>query len=83
MDDKDDAELFRYRDLASANVRGITGKTVQEPEETEPAGEGEETPTGDKKVLYRVQVGAYSVKSNAEAMKKKLQAAGFDAFIAS
>ena len=31
--------------------------------------------------LYRVQVGAYSVKANAEAMKKKLKAAGFDAII--
>ena len=32
--------------------------------------------------LYRVQVGAYSVKSNAEAMVAKLKAAGFtDAFI--
>ena len=31
--------------------------------------------------LYRVQVGAYSVKANAEAMQKKLKAAGFDAII--
>jgi N-acetylmuramoyl-L-alanine amidase len=32
--------------------------------------------------LYRVQVGAYSVKSNADAMLKKVQDAGFtDAFI--
>lgn len=31
--------------------------------------------------LYRVQVGAYSVKANAEAMQKKLQAVGFDAII--
>jgi hypothetical protein len=32
--------------------------------------------------LYRVQVGAYSVKSNADAMLKKAKAAGFaDAFI--
>lgn len=31
--------------------------------------------------LYRVQVGAYGVKANAEAMKKKLKAAGFDAII--
>lgn len=31
--------------------------------------------------LYRVQVGAYAVKSNAEAMAKKLKAAGFDATI--
>lgn len=34
------------------------------------------------KKLYRVQVGAYSVKENAEAMLKKVKAAGFsDAFI--
>ncbi|WP_425489237.1 SPOR domain-containing protein [Alkalicella caledoniensis] len=32
--------------------------------------------------LYRVQVGAYSVKSNADAMLAKVKAAGFtDAFI--
>ena len=34
-----------------------------------------------KNVLYRVQVGAYGVKANAEAMLKKLKAAGFDGFI--
>ena len=32
-------------------------------------------------VIYRVQVGAYSVKANAEAMQKKLKAAGFDAIV--
>lgn len=32
-------------------------------------------------ILYRVQVGAYSQKANAEAMLKKVKAAGFDAFI--
>jgi N-acetylmuramoyl-L-alanine amidase len=32
-------------------------------------------------VLYRVQVGAYHSKANAEAQKKRLQAAGFDAVI--
>jgi len=38
------------------------------------------TPTTKK--LYRVQVGAYSVKSNAEAMLARAKAAGFtDAFI--
>lgn len=38
-------------------------------------------PTGPKK-LYRVQVGAYSVKDNADAMLAKIKAAGFtDAFI--
>lgn len=33
------------------------------------------------KTLYKVQVGAYSVKSNAEAMVKKLKSLGFDAVI--
>lgn len=31
--------------------------------------------------LYRVQVGAYRDRNNAVAMEKKLEAAGFDAFI--
>ncbi|OUO80860.1 hypothetical protein B5F53_03660 [Blautia sp. An249] len=31
--------------------------------------------------VYKVQVGAYSVKANAEAMMRKVKAAGFDAFI--
>lgn len=32
-------------------------------------------------ILYRVQVGAYSVKANAEAMQRKLKEAGFNAYI--
>lgn len=83
VDDKDDVELYDYQKMAAAIVKGITGQTVQQTAETSPAGDGEETATGDKAALYRVQVGAYSVKSNAEAMKKKLQAAGFEAFITS
>ena len=40
------------------------------------------TPTQTTNKLYRVQVGAYSVKANADAMLKKVKAAGFtDAFI--
>ena len=35
----------------------------------------------EKSTLYRVQVGAYLVKANAEAMQKKIKAVGFDAFI--
>lgn len=31
--------------------------------------------------VYRVQVGAYKLKANAEAMQKKLKKAGFDAYI--
>lgn len=35
----------------------------------------------DRGTLYRVQVGAYLLRSNAEAMQKKIKAVGFDAFI--
>lgn len=38
-----------------------------------------DTNVGDK--IYRVQVGAYKVKANAEAMQKKLKDAGFTAII--
>jgi N-acetylmuramoyl-L-alanine amidase len=31
--------------------------------------------------IYRVQVGAYKVKANAEVMQKKIKSAGFDAYI--
>ena len=36
---------------------------------------------GEAGTIYRVQVGAYSVKANAEAMQKKLKEAGFSSYI--
>lgn len=41
----------------------------------------EEKKTETSGKIYRVQVGSYSVKANAEAMKKKLKADGYDAII--
>ena len=41
----------------------------------------QETPKEDNGILYRVQVGAYKVKANAEAQVKKLKALGIDCFI--
>ena len=70
-----------FRKMAAAIVYGITGQRIRESEETAPAAPGEETPVGDPKELYRVQTGAYGVKENAEAMKARLQEAGFDAVI--
>lgn len=35
----------------------------------------------EENILYRVQVGAYSIKANADTMLAKLKAAGFDGFI--
>lgn len=79
--DKDDVEAYDYFSMASAIVKGITGQSVQNVQETESAGSGEETATGPKGALYRVQVGAYSKKGNADAMANNLRSAGFDAFI--
>lgn len=62
----------RHGDIA-AKVNAILngGAAAQEPAET-----------GTKKVLYRVQIGAYSKKANAEKLLAKAKAAGFtDAFI--
>ena len=36
----------------------------------------------ESNILYRVQVGAFSVKANAEAMQKRLKEAGFSSYIA-
>ncbi|MDD4690238.1 MAG: N-acetylmuramoyl-L-alanine amidase [Eubacteriales bacterium] len=38
-------------------------------------------PPAEPKKLYRVQVGAYSVKANADNMLKKLKSSGFDGYI--
>lgn len=39
-------------------------------------------PVSEPKTIYRVQVGAYSIKTNANAMLKQLQAAGYsDAYV--
>ena len=77
VDDKDDVELYNCPDMASAIVYGITGQKCQE--SNKPA-EVDTTAT-EQKVNYRVQVGAYSVRANAEAMQKRLKAAGFDNFM--
>ena len=85
VNDKDDVALYDYKEMASAIVYGITGQAYEEPENQERDDEASEagasTANGDSKALYRVQVGAYSVKDNANNMAKKLKAAGFDAIV--
>lgn len=48
---------------------------------TEQLKESVESESEEVNKMYRVQVGAYTVKQNAENMKAKLLAAGFDAYI--
>lgn len=85
VDDRDDVQLYDCQKMAEAIVYGITGMKViwpiEKEQDKEAAASGAETVTGDRKEIYRVQVGAYSVKSNAAAMQKKLQGVGFDAII--
>lgn len=53
---------------------GVAYKPVEQPKPAQP-----EQSAGQK--LYRVQVGAFAVRENAEKMLQRLKAAGFDAFI--
>lgn len=83
-DDKDDVERYEYKSMASAIVRGITGTSAADeetPEEDLTPEEGAVSGAVDQ--LYRVQVGAYAVKDNAQKMLQKLKAEGFDAIIVS
>lgn len=84
VDDADDAKLYDAYSMASAIVYGITGQKYQEPSVApDPKADGNhaETTTGTPDTIYRVQVGAFRNKNNAEALKAKLIAAGFQAFI--
>ena len=56
----------RLGDLATEVTKRLSGSSEQKPSTS---------------VLYTVQVGAFSKKSNAKAQMAKLKAAGFDAFI--
>ncbi len=81
VDDKDDVQLYDCQKMAEAIVFGITGQRVQvqQPDaDQEPMAPGEETAVGDNRRLKRVQLGAYYVTSNAEAVLARAKAAGFD-----
>ncbi|MBR6359379.1 MAG: N-acetylmuramoyl-L-alanine amidase [Lachnospiraceae bacterium] len=81
VDDADDARLYDARAMADAIVFGLTGKKYEEPKITTVGGDGAETNTGQPDAIYRVQVGAYRNKANAQALQEKLKAAGFDSFV--
>ncbi len=72
VDDRDDVQIYNCQDVASAIVYGITGTCVVR---------AEEAGSDSERKLYRVQVGAYGVRNNAENMAEKLKKAGFDALI--
>ena len=83
VDDKDDVQLYDCQKMAEAIVYGITGQQIHI-EETESDADreavesGEETTVGDNRRLKKVQLGAYYITSNAEAVLARAKAAGFD-----
>lgn len=63
-----------FDSICSAIIEALTGKVYM----SRPVG-GSSQNTNDK--IYRVQVGAYKVKSNAEEMQQKLKKLGIDSII--
>lgn len=76
MDSKTDVPIILSEEFADSAAEGLLNAMVKIGNLKKKA---EATETKGK--LYRVQVGAFSVKANAETMQNKLKADGYDAFI--
>lgn len=63
--------LYSRHSAIAAEVNKRLGASSAEPE----------TPSFGADTLYKVQTGAFKQKSNAQALEKKLKAAGFDTYI--
>lgn len=74
MDSATDVPIILSEDFAEKCATAITEAVVE-------LGKLKLKQTPQKETIYRVQVGAYKVKANAEDIAKKLKAAGFDAII--
>lgn len=61
----------RFIDMVQSELDAL--KAPEAPESGEKSEQG--------KTLYRVQVGAYTKRANAEAMKKRVEKAGFEAYM--
>lgn len=84
VDDADDASIYDAASMAGAIVYGLTGqRLVEKPVETDNTANDNkaETPTGNPDTIYRVQVGAFRNKANADRLKAQLTEAGFQPFI--
>lgn len=67
----------RHGEIAAEVTKRLSGAATQTP--AEPTTKPSETTTSGK--LYRVQVGSYAKRGNAENMLEKLKAAGFNGVI--
>lgn len=73
VDSKDDMSKYNAENISNAIVKGLTGKV---PEESIPVKDNDK-----ENKIYKVQVGAFTDKNNAEAMVQKLKEKGFNAVI--
>lgn len=78
MDSKTDVPIILTEAFADKCAKAIVEVIVDRAKLTK---KPVKTPAAAAKTVYRVQVGAFSKKANAEALKKKLEAAGYDAII--
>lgn len=63
--------LYERQGAIAAEVNKRLGASAAEPE----------TPSSGSGTLYKAQTGAFKQKSNAQALEKKLKAAGFDTYV--
>jgi N-acetylmuramoyl-L-alanine amidase len=82
IDTKKDANLLKnsnfIEDISQAYAKGIAdifGAKRKSTPKPQPK------PSNPKGTIYRVQVGAFKSKANAQALEKKVEAKGFDAFV--
>lgn len=83
VDDKDDAELYDAEKMAEAIVYGLTGQkyVANIVINDKVADDVVETATGNTDSIYRVQVGAFTNKANADRMVKDLESKGFKGYV--
>jgi hypothetical protein len=88
IDDVDDMKLYlaKKNDIVVAIAKGfgfsVSGSvTVEKPKNETAPPKVETAATNETAVLYRVQLGAFSVKKNATSKCNSVKAAGFDAFV--
>lgn len=76
--------MSQPREIAKAIARGVCryfGTAFKDPDTPAPAKPSGESGTPGKGVIYRVQIGAFQDRKNAEALAEKARKAGFEVWI--
>ena len=81
LDSSFDVQKYQetFENICSAIIEALTGKVYMSRPVSVPNQNTNNNSNSDK--IYRVQVGAYKVKSNAEEMQQKLKKLGIDSII--